>query len=149
MTTLDSATRITRYIGEEFFGDALGIGLFRNPYFNTAVVIGFALWLSLGSWQAIWPVFGAANQLVAALALFVVTAWLLGRNKSIKYTIYPALFMLITTVAALVYQLFGFMDQGKIGLSVIAAVLIVLAVFMLLEVVNVIRKRSRNSAPLS
>jgi carbon starvation protein len=149
MTTLDSATRITRYIGEEFFGDALGIGLFKNPYFNTTVVIGFALWLSLGSWQAIWPVFGAANQLVAALTLFVITAWLLGRNKSIKYVIYPALFMLITTVAALLYQLFGFVCQGKVGLSVIAVVLIVLAVFMLFEVVNVIRRRSKSSTALS
>ncbi len=149
MTTLDSATRITRYIGEELFGDALGIRIFKNPYFSTIVVIGFALWLSLGSWQAIWPVFGAANQLVAALALFVVTAWLLGKNKSIKYTVYPAFFMLITTVAALLYQLVGFVEGGKIGLSVIAVILIVLAVFMLLEVVNVIRRRFKRSTSLS
>ena len=67
----------------------------------------------------------------------------------LKYTIYPALFMLITTVAALVYQLFRFMEQVKIGLSVIAVVLIVLAVFMLREVANVIRKRSEDSTSLS
>jgi carbon starvation protein len=142
MTTLDSATRITRYIGEELFGEAFGIKLFKNCYFNTLVVIGFALWLSLGSWQAIWPVFGAANQLVAALALFVVTAWLLARNKTLKYTLYPALFMLVTTVIALAYQLVQFIGQGKITLSVIAAVLIVLAIFMLLEVTKVIKKRA-------
>ena len=140
MTTLDSATRITRYIGEELFGETLGIGVFKNCYFNTFVVIAFALWLSLGSWQAIWPVFGAANQLVAALALFVITAWLLSRSKRIRYVIYPALFMLATTVAALVYQLIGFVAQGKIGLSIIAIVLLVLAVFMLFEVLRIVRK---------
>jgi carbon starvation protein len=142
MTTLDSATRITRYIGEELFGETLGIRVFKNCYFNTLIVIVFALWLSLGSWQAIWPVFGAANQLVAALALFVVTAWLLSRSKPIRYTVYPALFMLATTVVALVYQLHGFFRQGKIGLSMIAIVLLILTFFMLFEVLRATRKRS-------
>jgi carbon starvation protein len=149
MTTLDSATRITRYIGEELFGETLGLGVFKNPYFNAVVVIAFALWLSLGSWQAIWPVFGAANQLVAALALFVVSAWLLSRNKSIKYSIYPALFMLITTLAALVYQLRQFVSQGKIGLAVISVALIILALFMLREVICVVRKRPKNRISLT
>jgi carbon starvation protein len=144
MTTLDSATRITRYIGEELFAETLGVRVFKNPYFNTSIVIAFALWLSLGSWQAIWPVFGAANQLVAALALFVVTAWLLSRSKPIRYAIYPAIFMLVTTVAALVYQFFGFVSEGKIGLCLIAAVLLVLTFFMLFEVVKVMRKRNKD-----
>jgi carbon starvation protein len=146
MTTLDSATRITRYIGEELFGEAFGISIFKNCYFNTMVIIAAALWLSLGSWQAIWPVFGAANQLVAALALFVITTWLLGRSKRIRYVIYPALFMLATTVAALVHQFIGFVSQGKIGLSMIAFVLLVLAFFMLFEVLRVIRKRRMDKA---
>jgi carbon starvation protein len=142
MTTLDSATRITRYIGEELFGDTLGLRIFKNPYFNTLVIILFALWLSLGSWQAIWPVFGAANQLVASLALFVVTVWLLSRNKPIRYSIYPALFMLVTTIAALLYQLVHFFKQGKAGLGAIAVVLIILALFMVREVICVVRTRS-------
>lgn len=145
MTTLDSATRITRYIGEELFGETLGLRIFKNPYFNTLVVILFALWLSLGSWQAIWPVFGAANQLVASLALFVVTAWLLGRSKPIRYSIYAALFMLVTTIGALLYQLVQFFREGKVVLGSIAVVLIILALFMLREVVCVVRKYSRDT----
>lgn len=142
MTTLDSATRITRYISEELFGEALGIRIFKNCYFNTAIVIIAALWLSLGSWQSIWPVFGAANQLVAALALFVVTAWLLSRNKPVKHVLYPAFFMLFTTVAALLYELLQFVSQGKHGLALVAFLLLVLSVFMLVEVVQVARRRS-------
>ncbi|UCF71756.1 MAG: carbon starvation protein A [candidate division WOR-3 bacterium] len=144
MTTLDSATRITRYLGEELFGETLGIRLFKNPYFNTTIVIAFALWLSLGSWQAIWPVFGAANQLVAALALFVVTAWLLSRSKPVRYALYPALFMLATTVAALLYQFFGFVREGKIGLCLIVTLLLVLTFFMLIEVLRATRRHTKN-----
>jgi carbon starvation protein len=145
MTTLDSATRITRYLSEELFGETLGISIFRNCYFNTSVVIIAALWLSLGSWQSIWPVFGAANQLVASLALFVVTAWLLSRNKPIKHALYPALFMLFTTVAALLYQLLQFVNQGKFGLALVAVLLLVLSLFMLVEVMRVVRHRRKRA----
>ena len=145
MTTLDSATRITRYLSEELFGETFGIKIFRNCYFNTLLVILAALWLSLGSWQSIWPVFGAANQLVASLALFVVTAWLLSRSKGIKYTLYPALFMLFTTVAALIHQLIQFVGQGKFGLALMAVLLLVLSLFMLVEVVQVMRHRQESS----
>jgi carbon starvation protein len=144
MTTLDSATRITRYIGEELFGETFGIRLFRNCYFNTFIIIAFALWLALGSWQLIWPVFGAANQLVAALALFVVTAWLLSRNKPTKYSIYPAFFMLLTTVGALLYQFFQFLGHGKFGLATVAFVLLLLAVFMLVEIIRVVHNRRKS-----
>lgn len=144
MTTLDSATRITRYIGEELFGETLHIGFFRNRYLNTLVVVLLALWLALGSWQAIWPVFGAANQLVAALALFVAAAWLLSRNKPVRYVIIPAFFMLVTTVAALVYLLLQFIGQGKVTLTIIALALLILSAFMVYEVIRVfIRRRSR------
>jgi carbon starvation protein len=76
--------------------------------------------------------------------LFVVTVWLLGRSKPIRYSIYAALFMLVTTIAALLYQLVQFFGQGKVGLGSIAVVLIILALFMLREVIRVVRKRRRN-----
>ncbi len=145
MTTLDSATRIARYIGDELFGEALKLTPFRNIYFNTGIIVGFALWLGLGSWQAIWPVFGAANQLVAALTLFVVTAWILSRGWKIKYTLYPGIFMLTTTCAALIYELIKFSRQGKYLLAGIALILLIFAIFMVLEVGRVlIHKRSGN-----
>ena len=64
MTTLDSATRITRYIGSELLGESLGIPGMKNKYISTAVVGVLAGWLALGKYQAIWPVFGSANQLI-------------------------------------------------------------------------------------
>ncbi|UCG30588.1 MAG: carbon starvation protein A [candidate division WOR-3 bacterium] len=146
MTTLDSATRIARYLGEELFGDTLGIGFFKNRYFNTAVIIGFALWLSLGSWQSIWPVFGAANQLVAALTLFVLTTWLLSKSQHIKYSLYPALFMLLTTLGALFLQISQFMKGRQYMLTCIAAVLVLLALFMVIEVMKVVTRYVRGGS---
>ncbi|MFC1658726.1 carbon starvation protein A [Candidatus Omnitrophota bacterium] len=134
LTTLDSATRINRYIAEEFFGEALKIKIFKNRFFSTALITGLALWLALGNWQAIWPIFGASNQLVAALALMLVYAYLLKARKPTKTVLYPAIFMLITTLAALGWQGVKFFHEQNNLLLLITAVLFILSVFMIREV---------------
>ena len=83
LTTLDSAARITRYISEELFGEGLKIKFLKNRFFPTLVIIGLAGWLALSNWKAIWPVFGAANQLVAALCLMIVSVYLLHKKLSL------------------------------------------------------------------
>ena len=103
MTTLDSATRIGRYVGEELFTEIIPGKFFRSRFVSTTVIIIFAALLALGPWGKIWPVFGAANQLVAALALIVVTVLLVKLGKPCRYTLYPAIFMLVTTIGALLY----------------------------------------------
>ena len=130
LTTLDTATRISRYLTEELFG-------IKNRYLATAavVILGGALALS-GSWERIGPVFGASNQLVAALALLIISCWLLKRQKSIAFTIVPAIFMFLTTIAALglgVKKYFITKDYLLLGVSV---ALLALAFYLLLETVN-------------
>lgn len=139
VTTLDTATRITRYIGTELFGERLGIKPMRNMFFNTAVVIGLATYLAFGAWQSIWPVFGAANQLVAALALFVLTAWLFSRGKRVLYTLIPGGFMLLVTSGALLFLTIKFFTAHKVTLGVIALLLLFLAGFMVEETVRRLR----------
>jgi carbon starvation protein len=146
MTTLDSATRITRYIGEELFAEGLGIRFLRNRFLSTALIVGAALYLALGSWQTVWPVFGSANQLIAALALLVLTVVLWRRGKSIVYTLLPFLFMMVTTVGALVYQGRGFLNDGKPALAAVSVALIVLAVMMLGDSVRVILRERAGKA---
>lgn len=138
LTTLDSATRIARYIGEELFGEALKIKFFGNKYVSTTIIIGFALYLSLGTWQSIWPIFGASNQLVAALALFVATTFLISKMKNSLYTLIPAIFMLVTTVTAIILQIKVYIPERKIFLSAIGIVLLILTVILLYDVVKVI-----------
>lgn len=128
LTTLDTATRIARYLTEELSG-------IRNLHVSTLIIVGLGAALSLsGKWSRIWPAFGASNQLVAALALFVLTCWLLSRNKNANFTLWPAVFMLVTTVAALVFQAINYFLHKDILLFCIDITLIILAGFMMREV---------------
>lgn len=127
LTTLDTATRISRYLTEELFG-------IKNRYLATliVVVLGGALALT-GAWQKIWPIFGASNQLVAALALFVISCWLLAHKKTLKFTLLPAIFMFVTTVAALALQARRYFIMKDYLLLGISAVLLALAFYLLAE----------------
>lgn len=143
LTTLDSATRINRYIAEELFGEGLKIKFFRNRYFSTLIIVSLALWLALGNWQAIWPVFGASNQLVAALVLVVLFAYMISEKRPAKHILYPAIFMLATTLAALAWQGFEFFKQKNFLLFSITVLLFILAVFMIKEVIRFLANFSR------
>jgi len=144
MTTLDSATRISRYITEELFGDVFKIKFFKNRILATVLVVLAAASLALGQWQRIWPIFGASNQLVAALTLLVITFYFLDRGRPTAFTFYPAVFMLLTTIAALCYQGWIFFHQGKFGLASVAVFLLTLALFMIWEGVHRIRTKKQN-----
>jgi carbon starvation protein len=127
LTTLDTTTRLNRYIMQETAGVKYG-GLFKNPYFaaGLSVVAAFALCMGNG-YKVLWPVFGASNQLIAALALFVATAYWFGHKAKRMYTLLPGIFMLIVTEAALVYQCFWLyvpkQDWVLTGISIILMVL--------------------------
>lgn len=134
LTTLDSATRITRFIVQETIGRK--ISLFNNKFVALLICIVPAFILGItNSWKSIWPMFGASNQLVASLALFVISAYLIGIKKPTIYTVIPAIFMLLTTVGALLYQakMFLFSEKASITLGITSIVLIVLAVFLAKE----------------
>jgi len=137
LTTLDTATRIGRYLTQELFN-------LKNRYAATLIIVGLAgLLMIKKSYNEIWPIFGAANQLIAALALIVITSWLLSKRKSVRYTIVPAIFMLITTIAALFYKIAEYVRVGNFLLMVIAVALLGLAVFVLYEALRHISKKGK------
>ena len=131
LTTLDTAVRITRFLVQESLGDKVFV--FKNKYVVTVTVV-FAAYLigATDGWQKIWPIFGATNQLIAAVALFVVATWLMAVKKPTQYVLYPAIFMVITTIGALGWQAYRFFTapQPNLFLGSTAAVLIGLAVFV-------------------
>ena len=134
LTTLDTATRITRYITTELLG-------IKNRYFATSIVVLLGGWLALGKdradnplWQKIWPAFGASNQLVAALALLVITCWLLGKGKPTIYSLIPAFFMLTTSLTALVLQIGEYGKHQEYMLAVISTILVCAALYLMREV---------------
>lgn len=138
LTTLDTATRIGRYITEELFK-------VKNRYLSTLVIVAMSGWLGLsGEWNEIWPVFGAANQLIAALALVVITGWFLLRRKPIWYTLVPAIIMLVTTIAALLIKIKEYFLAGKTALLFISTVLIIMAFFIIWESFRHLHRKTRH-----
>jgi carbon starvation protein len=100
LTVVQLVFRVMRVTLGEWLGQAW-VG-FRNPHIAAFVSMGLTLLLVLsGTWIYLWQLFGASNQLMAALSLLVVTLWLrsVGRNPS--YALYPMVFMFLTTMAAL------------------------------------------------
>ena len=142
LTTLDTAMRITRFLVQEALGNQISV--FRNKYVVTVVVMVAAYLIGAsGGWQKIWPVFGATNQLIAAMALFVVATWLMAVKRPTHYVLYPAVFMMVTTIAALAWQTYHFFTapDPNIFLGSTTMVLIGLAVFVAYEAMESLRGR--------
>ncbi|KUK42202.1 MAG: Carbon starvation protein CstA, partial [Thermovirga lienii] len=132
LTSLDTATRLARYQFQEFFDMKV------NRYVATAVGVVFALALlyyktgGVPAWKLIWPVFGASNQLVAALALLALAVWVkLGLKKNNAFAMYPFFFMIATTMAALLFLIKANIKNPL--LSGISILLIILAVMLVKE----------------
>ncbi|GIW40727.1 MAG: carbon starvation protein A [Candidatus Binatia bacterium] len=129
LTTLDTATRIGRYLTEELFG-------VRNLFLSTGLVVAASGALALtGQWGRLWPAFGTSNQLIAALSLLVASCWLVRRGRPVAPTLVPALVMLVTTLAAFFYQLYRALQRPDWFLASVVAILIVLAVAVFREAV--------------
>lgn len=131
LTTLDTSVRLTRFITTELVGET--IKPMRNRFVSTSVVVVCAFGLaSTGSEGTLWPMFGAANQLVAALAMVVVSAWLFKSRRPIRYTVIPAVFMLLTTCGALVWKGWSYLsaESPNYTLSAAALVLLSLAIYV-------------------
>jgi carbon starvation protein len=141
LTTLDSATRLLRFNISEI-ADTLGLAALGNRYVTSGLAvatIGFFAFYEIGGKPAgiaLWTLFGTTNQLLAALALLTVTLYLKQRGKNPFYTGIPMLFMLVSTLTAMVSNLWDFMgkwNEGGSVLFVVGLMLLVLAVWMTVE----------------
>jgi carbon starvation protein len=103
LTIMYLVVRFMRVASAEALGDK--IPAFKNVHVGTTVALLLTLALIwLVPFLQIWVVFGAANQLMASLALLLVTLWLMSRGKNYKWTFWPFLFMFVTTIGALLYK---------------------------------------------
>jgi carbon starvation protein len=110
VTIMQLVIRFMRVATSELLSDVSPI--FRNAHIGTIVACILAALLVLtGWWQYLWILFGGANQLMASLALMLVTAWLMSEGKPAAWTFYPMIFMFITTIAALIYTSYSLLSK--------------------------------------
>lgn len=110
LTIMYLVVRFMRVASAEFMGES--VPLFRNATFGTIVALLLsAVLIYTGFWARIWVLFGGANQLMAALALLLVTLWLMSKGKSYLWTLIPFLFMFVTTIAALLITAYNTITQ--------------------------------------
>ncbi len=143
-TTLDSATRIQRYIVTEL-AENFKIKILTNRYVATLFVVLTAFLLAMarpdgGGALVLWPLFGASNQLLAGLTLMVITVYLYKKGKSIVYTAVPMIFMVIMTGWGMIINIINFFKTTNWLLFVVNGFIILFVVWMIIEVVGMVRK---------
>jgi carbon starvation protein len=141
LTVMQLVLRFMRVASSELVGDA--IPAFKNVHFGT--IVGIILTLVLmwtGFWSRIWLLFGGSNQLFASLALVLITIWLVQSGKSYQWAMWPAIFMYVTTVAALIVTAWVSLQAafapglkaafifGNLVAAAIGFVLVILALFL-------------------
>ena len=146
LTSLDTATRLARYMFQEFFleqgqtaKDATGYKkVLANPYVATAITVVLGVALGMTGYTKIWPLFGAANQLIAAIGLLAVCTWLGSVGKNNKMFFIPMVFMLAVTICSLIQTITakltaytsGSADVWALIQALIAVLLVVLSVVL-------------------
>jgi carbon starvation protein len=116
VTTLDAAVRLNRYLFEELWAIVLKKvpRLLRHYWFNSGLsVVLMGILAYSNAFNVLWPIFGTANQLLAAMALLTVSAWLLLRKRRNLFTLVPAVFMIATTLVSLGILLAGYIRKGN------------------------------------
>ena len=152
-TTLDTATRLQRYVVQELAAD-FGIKPLTNKYLATSFAVILALLLAMMRGPSspgagpmpygtgglyLWPLFGATNQLLAGLALMVTVFYLHRRNKPIWFALVPMLIMVVMPIWALSWRMFnaesGWLPTGNYLLASIGAATLLLQFWMVVEAV--------------
>ena len=149
-TTLDTAVRINRYLFEELWSI-----IFERPpawiksyLFNSGLSVALMLVLAFtNAFSAIWPIFGTANQLLAALTLVTLAAWLMAKRKKTGFLLLPAFFMIVTTIFALVFLAQRYLVRDNYILLTADIVMILLAAGLIGVAIKTFMKKGKNQRP--
>ena len=155
-TTLDTATRIQRFIISEI-GSATNINILTNKFLATGIAvipaIILALWsvpdpvtgeLKKAGW-ILWPIFGASNQMLAALILMVLTIYFYKKGKNIFPLFIPMIFVMSIALISLTMKAQQFLNQGNNLLFGLNCILLGLIIWMVSEGLLMIRKLKQDS----
>jgi carbon starvation protein len=144
--TLDVSTRLGRYIVQELFGWRSRLGAVAGTLLTIAVPAYLLAFAPPGAWARFWTLFGASNQLLAALTLLAITVWLKRSGRRIAFTLPPMLVVLALTLWALSSIAISNLRAGSGGVALVntiaAVTLVVLALFVALAGIAKVRARA-------
>jgi carbon starvation protein len=142
--TVDVSTRLGRYIVQELFRWPSRFGAWVGSIATVVLPAYFIAFAPSGSWVKFWTLFGASNQLLAALTLLAITVWLHQRRQQIAFTLLPMLFVLVTTLYALVRLTatsFATASHDPVAMvnGITSAALIALALYLVMRAIVRVR----------
>lgn len=144
LTTLDTCTRLARFTFQEYFENINNQKVQKvsqNRFVATSVVIVLSVLMLLsGEFSLLWPIFGSANQLLAALALLAVTVWLYKIKQSATFVLIPMFFMFTVTLTSLFFFAWENYNKGIYVLAIIAAILFLLSTVLIRLAFKSLRK---------
>lgn len=163
LTSLDTATRLARFMFQEFWLEPgqttkdVKEGwkkVMVNPYFATILTVVLGILLGMTGYAKIWGLFGAANQLLAGIGLLAVATWLGNAGKNNKMFLFPMGFMVIVTICSLVLTVknqidiiaAGGADWGPYAQTILGILLIGLALVLVVEGVQTLSKQKAGKA---
>jgi carbon starvation protein len=155
ITTLDVAVRLNRYLMEElwrilFSPKGKPPKWLMHPWLNAGIAV-FVMWFVAykNAFNAVWPIFGTANQLLAALSLIAVSIWFLRAGRKIWYTLIPAVLITVTTIASLGVLLQNYWKAGNWILVTADLSLFVLSLGVMIAAIRAVRHPSRRDTAIS
>jgi len=164
LTSLDTATRLARFMFQEFWLDGAkgetpenvtgAKKVLTNPLVATLITVVLGVALGMNGYGKIWALFGSANQLLAALGLLAVATWLGNAGKNNKMFILPMVFMLFVTVFSLIINTKtqlgaiaqGGADWGPYAQVIIGILLVILALVLAYEGITTLGKQKKAAA---
>lgn len=146
LTTLDTCTRLARFTFQEFFEETDNQkikNITQNRFLSTTVVVILSsLFLLSGEFTTLWPIFGSANQLLAALALLAISVWMIKSGKKAGFILIPMFFMYVVTLSSLFVLAFQNFEKGIYSISIIAGLLFALAIVLLVLAKKCLKKET-------
>jgi carbon starvation protein len=141
LTIMYLVVRFMRVASAEALGDSIPV--MRNVHVGSVIALLLTLFLIwIVPFLGIWVMFGAANQLMASLALLLITLWLMSKGKSYMWTFVPFVFMFVTTIAALLYKVVESIGKlaapGLTGQAIAANVIIALVAILLVVAAGIL-----------
>ena len=163
LTSLDTATRLARFMFQEFWlepGETAADvkegwkKVMVNPYFATILTVVLGILLGMNGYGKIWGLFGAANQLLAGIGLLAVATWLGNLGKNNKMFLLPMGFMIVVTICSLALTvknqvgmiMAGGADWGPWAQTILGVLLIVLAIVLVIEGVQTLKNPKKATA---